>query len=211
MHRNREICINRVGEYEEILSETQGINMNQKELDEICKSHNTWIRNRGGKQADLKNADLRGLDLRDVDLRGAGLENTNLEGANLRYADLRGANLKNANLEGANLKNAYLRDSNLEGANLEGANLKNANLRDSNLEGANLRDSNLPDNIPQFLVDYFNDSCSTKKELMQKLKHETLRREEAERRIDGLLNPEKYMYLEVEKALEYKSKYRNEK
>ncbi|MDD6598358.1 pentapeptide repeat-containing protein [Anaerovibrio sp.] len=97
--------------------------MEQEKLNEIIADHNKWLKNEGGKRANLAGADLYG-----VDLRGAKLDRTNLRWANLRRAGLEGVNLRGADLEGADLY----------GANLEGAKLEGVNLCMADLEGAEL-------------------------------------------------------------------------
>ena len=67
--------------------------MDKEKLDEIVASHGRWLRDEGGKRANLERANLR----------GAYLCKANLEMANLRWADLRGADLRGACLEGAEL------------------------------------------------------------------------------------------------------------
>ena len=99
--------------------------MKQEQLNEVLENHRKWLRNEGGKRADLEGADLEGADLEGADLEGAYLRGADLEGANLR-----GANLKGANLIGANLIGANLRGANLIGANLEVADLRGADLTD---------------------------------------------------------------------------------
>ena len=87
--------------------------MEKEKLDEIIENHGRWLRDEGGKRADLSGANLCRADLREADLRGADLYGADLCRANLCEADLRGANLRHTNLCHANLR----------GADLEGANL----------------------------------------------------------------------------------------
>ena len=72
--------------------------MEQEKLNEIIADHNKWLKNEGGKRANLAGADLYGADLRGADLEGA-----NLRGAVLEGAKLEGVNLCGADLEGAEL------------------------------------------------------------------------------------------------------------
>ena len=62
--------------------------MGQIEVNEIIADHNKWLKNEGGKRANLAGADLYGADLRGADLEGA-----KLEWVNLCMADLEGAEL----------------------------------------------------------------------------------------------------------------------
>ena len=115
----------------------------KEELNRILEDHKLWLKDEGGKRADLSYANLRGAYLRGADLRGANLIGAYLMGANLSYADLRGADLRDADLRGANLSNANLSNADLRGANLIGAYLIGANLSYADLRGANLRDADL--------------------------------------------------------------------
>lgn len=117
--------------------------MEQEKLNEIIADHNKWLKNEGGKRANLAGADLYGADLRGAkldrtNLRWANLRRAGLEGVNLRGADLEGADLYGANLEGADLERANLRRADLCMADLEGANLRGADLEGAKLEGVNL-------------------------------------------------------------------------
>ncbi|EAC4527128.1 hypothetical protein Q834_00260 [Listeria monocytogenes] len=56
--------------------------MNQDELNIILENHGKWLRNEGGKKADLSNADLSSADLRGAYLRDTNLSNANLSSAN---------------------------------------------------------------------------------------------------------------------------------
>jgi hypothetical protein len=87
--------------------------MDDQELKTILDAHAKWLRNEGGKRANLgganltranlTGANLRGADLREANLRWASLITADLTGANLRGADLREANLRRANLTGAEI------------------------------------------------------------------------------------------------------------
>ena len=83
--------------------------MNKDELKSILEQHELWIKNTGGKRANLQDANLQHADLRDA----------NLQDADLRWANLRDANLRDANLQRANLRGANLQDADLRGANLD--------------------------------------------------------------------------------------------
>ena len=114
-----------------------------EELNKIIKEHEMWLKNKGGKLADLRGTDLNNKDLYGVNLKGANLSGADLSGANLEAAYLYGTDLSETNLSGANLRiaNLYradLRGANLYGANLEAAYLYGVNLREANLRGANL-------------------------------------------------------------------------
>jgi uncharacterized protein YjbI with pentapeptide repeats len=85
----------------------------KEELNKILEDHELWLKDEGGKRADLSNADLK-----DADLRGADLSNADLRDADLRDADLRGADLRDADLRGADLRGADLIDADFSSANL---------------------------------------------------------------------------------------------
>ena len=125
--------------------------MEQEKLNEIIADHNKWLKNEGGKRADLAGADLRGTDLHGANLRGA-----NLYGASLYGADLHGANLRGADLYGASLRGA-----NLFHANLFHADLRHANLCHANLRGADLAGANLPVGIYQIVGTGSCNRCTT--------------------------------------------------
>jgi hypothetical protein len=112
-----------------IMEINSNTDMETTELKQILDDHLKWLRDEGGKRADLRGANLQGADL---------------WGANLQDANLQDADLQRANLQGADLRGAYLRGANLQGANLRGANLRGAYLWGADLQGANLRDARLP-------------------------------------------------------------------
>jgi len=87
--------------------------MTQNEIEAVLSDHALWLRDQGGKRADLRVADLRGADLRGANLRWADLSEANLRGANLRWADLSEANLREANLSVADLRGADLSGADL--------------------------------------------------------------------------------------------------
>jgi uncharacterized protein YjbI with pentapeptide repeats len=93
--------------------------MNKDELKSILEQHELWIKNTGGKRADLRDANLQGADLRGANLQGVDLQHADLRGANLQRADLQGANLQGADLQHADLQHADLRGANLQGADLD--------------------------------------------------------------------------------------------
>ncbi|EIG9604823.1 pentapeptide repeat-containing protein [Listeria monocytogenes] len=76
--------------------------MNQYELNIILENHGKWLRNEGGKKADLSYANLRGANLSNADLSYANLRGANLSNADLSYANLRGADLSYAYLNWVN-------------------------------------------------------------------------------------------------------------
>jgi hypothetical protein len=94
------------------------------DIKKVIRDHELWLRNEGGKQANL-----RGANLQEANLRGANLRGANLRGATLQEADLRGATLQEANLRAANLRGANLQEADLRGADLRAANLRGADLR----------------------------------------------------------------------------------
>jgi uncharacterized protein YjbI with pentapeptide repeats len=93
--------------------------MNKDELKSILEQHELWIKNTGGKRADLRDANLQGADLRGANLQGVDLQHADLRGANLQRADLQGANLQGADLQHADLQHADLQGANLQGADLD--------------------------------------------------------------------------------------------
>ncbi|EDP7447914.1 pentapeptide repeat-containing protein [Listeria monocytogenes] len=66
--------------------------MNQEDLDIIVANHKKWLRDEGGKRADLSYANLRCADLSYANLRHADLSDANLSYADLSYADLNWVN-----------------------------------------------------------------------------------------------------------------------
>jgi len=80
----------------------------EAELRKIIKEHGNWLRDEGGKRADLTGADLSGAYLTGANLTGANLAGAYLAGADLTGADLAGANLTRANLTRADLAGANL-------------------------------------------------------------------------------------------------------
>jgi len=114
--------------------------MTNEEIAAVLAEHKLWVKESGGKRANL-----RGADLSCANLFGADLSCANLGGADLRNADLGCANLRNADLRNAKLRNADLRDADLGCANLRNANLLGADLRDADLGCANLRGADLRD------------------------------------------------------------------
>jgi uncharacterized protein YjbI with pentapeptide repeats len=117
--------------------------MTRELLAEIFFEHKKWLRDDGGKRADLSYADLSranlsGADLSRANLSRADLSGANLSGADLSYANLSGTDLSRANLSGANLSYANLSGTDLSGANLSRANLSRANLSRADLSRANL-------------------------------------------------------------------------
>ncbi|EPU1811125.1 pentapeptide repeat-containing protein [Listeria monocytogenes] len=71
--------------------------MKQEELDIVLENHGKWLRDEGGKKADLSNADLRDANLSNANLSNADLSNADLRDANLSNADLSSADLRGAN------------------------------------------------------------------------------------------------------------------
>jgi uncharacterized protein YjbI with pentapeptide repeats len=80
--------------------------MTEDEIKAIIQDHAIWLKNEGGKRADLRGCILTG----DV-----------LSGSDLSWADLRGANLTWAYLAGTDISGADLRGAVLLGAVLFGA------------------------------------------------------------------------------------------
>jgi hypothetical protein len=111
-----------------IMEINSNTDMETTELKQILDDHLKWLRDEGGKRADLRGANLQGADL-----WGANLRDANLQGANFQRANLRGANLQGANLRGANLRGAYLWGADLQGANLRDARLPYFQIPDGDL------------------------------------------------------------------------------
>lgn len=123
-----------------------GMEMKNKELDNILKRHCDWFfGEENGEKANLRSEDLHQFNLCEVNLPYADLNDINLAEANLSNANLNGANLNGSNLSGANLIKADLSDSNLSAANLSYANLRHADLQGADLRGANLFRAKLSD------------------------------------------------------------------
>ena len=117
--------------------------MEKERLYEIIANHGRWLRDEGGKRADLSGANLYRAELCEAELCEADLCEADLCEADLCGANLYKANLERANLIGANLHRANLIGADLEGADLAEANLCGANLHKANLDGANLIGANL--------------------------------------------------------------------
>ena len=114
-----------------------------EKLADILENHRKWMRNEGGRRANLSGADLSranlsGADLSRADLSWADLRRANLSGAYLSRADLSGADLSGANLSGADLSGADLSRADLSWANLRRANLSGAYLSRADLSWADL-------------------------------------------------------------------------
>ena len=68
--------------------------MEKERLYEIIANHGRWLRDEGGKRADLSGANLYRADLCEAELCEADLHGANLYKANLERANLIGANLE---------------------------------------------------------------------------------------------------------------------
>ena len=68
--------------------------MEKERLYEIIANHGRWLRDEGGKRADLSGANLYRADLCEAELCEADLHGANLHKANLERANLIGANLE---------------------------------------------------------------------------------------------------------------------
>jgi len=102
--------------------------MAREELDALLVEHAKWLRNDGGKRADLSWADLSWVNLSWANLSGANLSRANLSGANLWRADLSDANLSRANLSRADLWRANLFGCNVHLTVLDPDNTPNADV-----------------------------------------------------------------------------------
>lgn len=114
--------------------------MEQKELNNILKNHETWLKSDGscGIKADFSHENLAYVDLSNKNLVKANLYAANLTGANLVNTQLAWADLRKAKLNSANLSHADLTDANLSDAELSVTNLIGANLREAVLYGTKL-------------------------------------------------------------------------
>jgi hypothetical protein len=126
----------------------RGCDVEASELQTILQEHAEWLRNKGGKRANLSGAYLSGAyltraNLSRANLTGADLTGADLTWANLTWAYLTRANLSRANLTGADLTGADLTWANLTWANLTGADLSGAYLTRANLTRANLTGADL--------------------------------------------------------------------
>ena len=135
--------------------------MEKERLYEIIANHGRWLRDEGGKRADLSGANLYRAELCEAELCEADLCEADLHGANLYKANLERANLIGANLHRANLIGADLEGADLAEANLCGANLHKANLDGANLEGANLEGTTMPIGIYQIVGPGSCNRCTT--------------------------------------------------
>jgi len=117
--------------------------MNADELKLILDDHAKWLRNEGGKRADLSRANLCMANLSEANLCMANLCMANLYEADLSRASLCMANLSEADLSSASLYRADLSRANLCMANLSEANLSRANLSEADLSRASLSEANL--------------------------------------------------------------------
>ena len=97
--------------------------MTQEQIAAVLADHLKWLRNGGGKRANLDGASLVGARLVGARLDGARLDGANLARANLDGAILARARLARANLARARLARASFARANLDGASLDGANL----------------------------------------------------------------------------------------
>jgi len=82
--------------------------MSPDDLKQVLADHAAWLREEGGKRANLDGANLDGANLARAYLARAYLARAylataNLAGANLAWANLAGANLARANLDGAKI------------------------------------------------------------------------------------------------------------
>lgn len=67
--------------------------MTQAEISKVLRLHELWIKDKGGKRADLQDANLRGAVLLNADLRFINFKCSDLCGSDLRGADLFGADI----------------------------------------------------------------------------------------------------------------------
>lgn len=122
--------------------------MTNIKLKAILMEHKDWLRNKGGRRADLSGVDLSGVDLSGavlcrVNLSGANLSRANLSRADLIQTNLVGTDLSDANLSGANLDGAILVWANLSRANLGWTTLTDANFSNAKLGGVNFESADL--------------------------------------------------------------------
>lgn len=103
------------------------------DLKEVLRAHADWLKNAGGKRADLSGCDLRGALLAGFNLCDAIMCDTRLEGAVLTDA-----NMQRANLQGANLSHALLNGSNFSAADMRWCTFVGCDFGTANMHGANM-------------------------------------------------------------------------
>ena len=135
--------------------------MDRETLDTILTEHQTWLEQKGGRQADLTMADLRGVDLHGVnlshaELQGAVLDDANLNDTKLRWASLSGASLERASLQRADLEAAEARGANFTGADFQQASMTAVDAQNAVFEGASLEHAAL--RAGRFAGAYFQKS-----------------------------------------------------
>ena len=86
------------------------------DLKMILENHEKWLRQEGGKRANLNDANLIKANLRSANLRYSHLQN-----ADLRGADLQGVSFCGADLYGAKFLNSNICSADFYGAKLWGA------------------------------------------------------------------------------------------
>lgn len=106
--------------------------MNQKEIDEIVKRHQHWLKE-----------DCENWRTMRADFTGCILTKAEFDNVNLNHALFGAANLKYAFFNGVRLRGAFFADANLTGATFIESNLKFAFFNNANLSGAKFFNNNL--------------------------------------------------------------------
>ncbi len=122
----------------------------EQNLQLVQENHSRWLRNKGGKQADLSDMNCDNYPNGEVFLPKANLDrvsfcDSQLNNSDFNYAELNSAKFRNSNLEMVNFSHAKLSgvdftNANLVDANFKGSKLTRANFTEANLQGANLLD-----------------------------------------------------------------------
>ena len=116
--------------------------MTQKEVDEMCKKHEAWLKNReDGARADFHNAYLCGINFRGKNLEQANFESADLSSALMQDVNLSRANLKGASLTFARAANAKFNDCKADFACFEEARLIGASFNGASLQSASFNDA----------------------------------------------------------------------
>lgn len=105
----------------------------------MCESHELWLKDMGGKQADFSGCLLTGFDLSGLNLinsifKNAKLVDISLKGAELCFSDFGGACFSNCDFSGASVEEAVFKE-----AKLEDCILKNAIFTHSNFSKAKIK------------------------------------------------------------------------
>lgn len=146
----------------------EDIEQMEQTLENVQYDHLLWLKNSGGKQADLtgmnydyysnegfalpdaildevsfcnsqlKNSEFVQAKLTKAKFKNSDLTNADFSHANLVFANFSNSNLNNANLTYSELGGAVLSGADLRGADLRGANLFNTIFHNADITGAKL-------------------------------------------------------------------------